>query len=61
MPVVPISLAGSRHVMRKGRVTVRPGLVTLTVHPPVETQGIGREGVRELADAIRARVAQSAA
>jgi len=58
MPVVPISIAGSRHVMKKGRLMVCPGEVTLTVHPPIDTGGIERDGVRELAERVRDVVRQ---
>jgi 1-acyl-sn-glycerol-3-phosphate acyltransferase len=53
MPIVPISIAGSRHVMRKGRLMVCPGEVTVTVHEPIDTAGIGRDGVRALAERVR--------
>jgi 1-acyl-sn-glycerol-3-phosphate acyltransferase len=56
MPIVPISIAGSRYVMTKGRLMVCPGEVTVTVHEPIDTRGIQREGVRELADRVRAVV-----
>lgn len=57
LPVVPITIAGSRHVMLKGQVTVHPGEVTLTVHEPIETASIPRNAVREFADTVRATVA----
>ena len=57
VPIVPVSLGGSRHVMRKGHVTVMPGEVVLTVHAPVETTSIPRAEVRGLADSVRAIVA----
>jgi 1-acyl-sn-glycerol-3-phosphate acyltransferase len=53
MPIVPISIAGSRHVMAKGRLMVCPGEVTVTVHEPIDTSGTGRDSVRELADRVR--------
>lgn len=53
MPIVPISIAGSRHVMTKGRLMVCPAHVTLTVHEPIDTTGIGRDNVRELAERVR--------
>jgi 1-acyl-sn-glycerol-3-phosphate acyltransferase len=59
MPVVPISIAGSRHVMTKGRLMVCPGEVTVTVHDPIDTSGIGRDGVRELAERVREVVRQA--
>jgi 1-acyl-sn-glycerol-3-phosphate acyltransferase len=36
LPIVPISVIGSRHVMKKGELTTRPGHVTLIVHEPLE-------------------------
>lgn len=57
LPVVPITIAGSRHVMTKGQVTVRPGQVSLTIHDPIETAAVPRDGVREMADRVRAIVA----
>ena len=35
LPVVPISLVGSRHVMLKGRLATYPGRVKLVVHEPI--------------------------
>ena len=58
MPVVPISIAGSRRVMQKGRLMVCPGEVTVTVHEPIGTNGVGRDGVRELAEHVREVVRQ---
>ena len=57
LPVVPITIAGSRHVMTKGQLTVRRGEVSLTVHDPIETSALPRGGVRELADKVRDIVA----
>jgi 1-acyl-sn-glycerol-3-phosphate acyltransferase len=58
LPVVPISIAGSRHVMLKGRLMTCPGDVTLTVHEPIPTAGVGRQGARELAERVRDVVRQ---
>jgi 1-acyl-sn-glycerol-3-phosphate acyltransferase len=56
LPIVPVSIAGSRHVMLKGRLMTCPGNVTITVHQPIPTAGIGREGARELAERVRSVV-----
>ena len=53
LPVVPVSIAGSRFVMRKGRLMVCPGRVTVTVHPPMTTTGVSRGQAREFADRVR--------
>jgi 1-acyl-sn-glycerol-3-phosphate acyltransferase len=59
VPIVPISISGSRHVMKKGRLMVSPGEVTVTVHAPIETADVPRGGVRELAERARERVRAS--
>jgi 1-acyl-sn-glycerol-3-phosphate acyltransferase len=56
LPLVPISVVGSRHVMKKGELTTRPGHVTLIVHEPIETAANPEptvHEVRELADRVR--------
>src|SRR5262245_30025980 len=45
LPIVPISIVGSRHVMVKGQLMVKPGSVTLIVHDPVEAVGAPRDAV----------------
>ena len=35
LPVVPVAVIGSRHVMRKGRLMTCPGDVELVVHAPI--------------------------
>jgi 1-acyl-sn-glycerol-3-phosphate acyltransferase len=54
--VVPISIAGSRFVMLKGRLMTCPGEVTITVHDPIPTDGVTREQARDLAERVRAIV-----
>jgi 1-acyl-sn-glycerol-3-phosphate acyltransferase len=57
LPLVPISIIGSRHVMKKGELTTRPGHVTLIVHEPIELAPNPEPSVpevRALADRVRA-------
>jgi 1-acyl-sn-glycerol-3-phosphate acyltransferase len=61
LPVAPISIQGSRHVMFRGRVMVCPGEVTVTVHEPIETAGVSRDAVRELSARVQDVVASAAA
>jgi 1-acyl-sn-glycerol-3-phosphate acyltransferase len=53
LPVVPVSVSGSRHVMQKGYITVRPGAVRVIVHDPIPTAGVTRKGVIEIANRVR--------
>lgn len=62
LPLVPVSIRGSRHVMLKGRLMTRPGQVRLTVHAPVETTGLeaGVEEARALAVRVRETIVADA-
>lgn len=62
LPLVPVSVVGSRHVMKKGELTTRPGRVTLIVHDPIATVATAAPSaaeVREFADRVRDIVAAS--
>jgi 1-acyl-sn-glycerol-3-phosphate acyltransferase len=56
LPIVPISVIGSRHVMKKGELTTRPGHVTVIVHDPIDTPANAEPSVhdvREFANRVR--------
>ena len=55
LPVVPISIVGSRRVMLKGRLATCPGRVKLIVHAPIDTTGLAG-GDPRAARAFAARV-----
>jgi 1-acyl-sn-glycerol-3-phosphate acyltransferase len=57
MPIVPLSIDGTRHVMTKGRLMTRPGVVNLVVHDPIATAGLPIEAAKELAARVEAIVA----
>jgi 1-acyl-sn-glycerol-3-phosphate acyltransferase len=59
LPIVPISVDGSRFVMRKGHLTTRPGRVTMIVHAPIETAAAHVREARELGSRVREIVAAS--
>lgn len=58
LPVVPISVDGTRFVMHKGELTTKPGAVRLIVHPPLETAGLAVSAARDLAEQVRDVVAK---
>jgi 1-acyl-sn-glycerol-3-phosphate acyltransferase len=60
LPVVPISVVGSRHVMLKGRLATYPGRVRVIVHAPIDTAGLKGSDPRALADRMRATIAGDA-
>ena len=60
LPVVPVSIAGSRHVMKKGQLTVCPGEVRVTVHEPLPTSNVDRKDVLAFAARVQEVVRSSA-
>ncbi len=58
LPVVPLSIDGTRHVMRKGRLMTCPGHARLVVHEPIDTAGLAAGDARRLAERVRDVVAR---
>src|SRR5262249_40503470 len=59
LPIVPISVDGSRAIMPKGRLMVCPGEVSVTIHDVIDTKTLTREDARGLAERVRDIVAAS--
>lgn len=59
LPIVPVSVSGSLHVMLKGRLMTCPGHVTVTIHPPIDTTGMTRADARALAARTRDVIAEA--
>jgi 1-acyl-sn-glycerol-3-phosphate acyltransferase len=60
LPVVPLSVVGSRHVMWKGRLTTYPGEVRLVVHAPIDTRGMAGADAKEFGERVRRVIAPDA-
>jgi 1-acyl-sn-glycerol-3-phosphate acyltransferase len=60
LPVVPLSVIGSRHVMLKGRLATYPGRVRLIVHSPIDTTGLEDVDAKGFGERVRAVVAPAA-
>ena len=60
LPVVPLSVIGSRHVMLKGRLATYPGHVRLVVHEPIDTSSLQDADAREFAERVRQIIAPAA-
>ena len=60
LPVVPISVVGSRHVMLRGRLATYPGHVRLVVHEPIETADLAGSDPRAFAERVRSIIAPAA-
>lgn len=51
VPVVPITISGTHDVLPKGRFSIKPGLVTIIFHEPIEPANFGTRD--ELMERVR--------
>jgi 1-acyl-sn-glycerol-3-phosphate acyltransferase len=59
LPIVPLAVVGTRHVMQKGRLRTEPGDVVLVVHDPIYPPRLDAPTVQDakaLADRVRSIV-----
>jgi 1-acyl-sn-glycerol-3-phosphate acyltransferase len=59
VPVVPVTIIGSRDIMRKGDPRIHPGQVRLVIHEPIPTAGLSKEERFKLADRVRQAIASA--
>ena len=57
VPIVPITLVGTRAVLKPDTYHVRSGQTTMIAHPPIPTQGLTPEDVERLSEKVRAQIA----
>ncbi len=60
-PVVPLTIADSHLVMKRGRVTVYPRTVRLTIDRPIEIEDLDESDAAALSDRVREVVARNLA
>jgi len=59
VPVVPITIHGTRDLMTKGSLAIQPGEVTLVFHPPVPTTGMTLQDRTQLMAGVREVMTQA--
>ncbi len=59
VPIVPVTVDGATGLMPKGKWEIYPGVVRVTIHPPVETAGRRLEERRQLGRHVRAIIASA--
>ena len=56
VPVVPITVHGAQALMPPGATYLRPGLLTLAFHPPIETNGLTEKDRVALMQQVQAQM-----
>lgn len=54
VPIVPITLNGTRYVHEPDTLHMRAGQTEMIIHPPIPTSGLTRDDVQQLSDRVRA-------
>jgi 1-acyl-sn-glycerol-3-phosphate acyltransferase len=53
VPLIPVTITGTHYVMPKARFAIKPGVVTVIFHPPIEPKDFGsRECLMESVRAV---------
>jgi 1-acyl-sn-glycerol-3-phosphate acyltransferase len=60
-PVVPLTISGSHLVMKRGKVTVYPRTVRLTIGEPIPVSGLAESDAAALSERVRGVVQQTLA
>lgn len=53
LPVLPITINGTRNILPKGTLDLMPGGATITVHKPISVKGYNEENMQSLMDRTR--------
>ncbi|TVR97040.1 MAG: 1-acyl-sn-glycerol-3-phosphate acyltransferase [Wenzhouxiangellaceae bacterium] len=58
LPVLPVTVIGTRDVMPADSLRISPGTVRLHIHPPIETRGMTTGDLKMLSDRVREQIAR---
>lgn len=53
IPVLPVTINGTRNILPKGTMDLMPGGVTMIIHKPIPIEGYNEENMNELMDRTR--------
>jgi 1-acyl-sn-glycerol-3-phosphate acyltransferase len=56
LPILPVAIAGSEKLMRKGSWYILPGSIHVSVRPVVETRDFEREDIEGLLERVRSAI-----
>jgi 1-acyl-sn-glycerol-3-phosphate acyltransferase len=57
LPILPITIIGTRKVLPSGSIDLRPGKVSMIIHKPIDISLYNEEKMKELMDKSRAVIA----
>lgn len=61
LPIVPITITNSHHLLPKHRLRIRPGTIRVVISPPLETAGVAESQKDDLLASVRAVISRNLA
>jgi 1-acyl-sn-glycerol-3-phosphate acyltransferase len=59
VPILPITISGSYQILRPRQFKICPGMIKVVLHPPLETQELEENSLKELAEKVRVIIASA--
>jgi 1-acyl-sn-glycerol-3-phosphate acyltransferase len=59
LPILPVTVSGTREIMPARTLRLFPGRGTMTIHPPIETVGLGISDVEQLMEQSKLAIASA--
>ena len=59
LPILPVTVTGTRDVLPAGSIDLMPGSARLVIHPPLSVDGVGVDDVPALMSSVRETIASS--
>ena len=58
VPIVPVAISGTYHILPKGSLLAQPGPITIRIGSPIETKELKNSDKKELAEKLQQEVAR---
>ena len=58
VPIIPVTIIGSRQVLPRDSIIFRPGLINMYIDEPISTAGLTDDDIEALMQTVRERMAQ---
>ncbi len=53
LPILPVTINGTRKILPKGGINLKPGAVTMTIHKPISVSNYSEENMNDLMEKTR--------
>jgi 1-acyl-sn-glycerol-3-phosphate acyltransferase len=58
LPIVPVSVSGTRKIIPKGKIQINPGRVKIQIHPPIEVAGLKLSERNQLVSEVHEKIVE---